>query len=116
MVTATNGTASFVGVSGTIYQIDLYISDVVAAKCTLNPYGAAVAGSDNFWKTPERVTLYDLSIITGPTVMVGLVPLAAGAPLTTYNFRIANFLNSIQSRPKINVKYEAGQNVGFVQY
>jgi hypothetical protein len=117
MVTPTNATASFQGLkTGRFYNIDIYISDVVSAKCTLNAYGAAVAGSDNFVVLPEDAVLIDLSVITGPTVMVGLVPTSNGAPLTQYNFRIANFLSTLTSRTKLGVGFKGGNNIGFIQY
>lgn len=116
MVTATNATATFVGRSGRMYNIDVYISDVVAAFTTLNPYGAAVATSQKFWVAPEDVVLTDLAIVTGPTTMVGLTPTSNDAPLTKYNLRIANFLNTLTTRTKLAIGWKVGNNVSFLQF
>jgi len=117
MVTATNGTATFKGLqSGKVYNVDIYISDVVAATVKLNQFGAAVVGSPSFVRFDEDVALVDLSIITGPTVMVGLYPTSNDVPVSQYNYRIANFLNSIQTRPVVRVGFASGKNIGFIQY
>lgn len=117
MVTPTNGTATFQSLDGMrTYQVDFYISDVVASPCTLTANGKAGTGSLTFWKAPENVVLTDLSIASGPTVMVGLQPTSNDAPIPNYNFRIANFLNSIQTRPRIRVGFKQGNNVGLLQF
>jgi hypothetical protein len=115
MVTATNGTLTFVGASGKVYSIDLYISDVVAAYCTLNPTGKAGTGNNTFWPAPENVTLVDASIATGPTVMVGLLALRDDAPVNGGAIRIANFLNTLTTR-KISIGWQKGQNIAFTQF
>lgn len=115
MVTATNGTATFVGESGKVYNVDIYISDVVAAPVTWGVSGNAAAGSLTFWRAPETVVLTDLSIVTGPTVMVALIPTSNDGVIPGLRFRIANFLNTLTTRPNINVGFQAGRNVGFLQ-
>jgi hypothetical protein len=115
MVTATNGQATFQGESGRMYTIDIYISDVVAADVTFGVSGNAASTSNNYWKAPETVYLVDLSIVTGPTVMVALVPKSNDAIIPNYRFRIANFLSTLAFRPKLSVGWAAGRNIGFVQ-
>jgi len=115
MVTATNGTATFIGISGKLYNIDLYISDVLNAPVTWGVSGNAGATSLTFWRSPERVTLVDLSIITGPTVMTSLVPTSNDGVIPGLRYRIANFLNTLTNRTKLNVSFEAGRNIGFIQ-
>lgn len=116
MVTTTNGTATFQGLNtGKMYNVDIFISDVVAAPATWGVSGNAVAASQNFWRAPEDVVLVDLSIITGPTVMVALIPTSNDAVIPNYRFRIANFLNTLTTRPSVNVGFAAGRNVGLLQ-
>lgn len=115
MVTPTNGTATFMGRSGRKYTVDFYISDVVGAPVTWGVSGNAAAGSLTFWRAPEDVVLTDLSIATGPTVMVALVPTANDGIIPNYRFRIANFLNTLTTRPDVNVGFAAGRNVGMIQ-
>jgi len=115
MVTATNGTATFQGASGQVYSVDFYISDVVAAPCTFGVSGNAAAGSLTFWRAPEQVTLVDLSIATGPTVMVALVPTSNDGVIPGKRFRIANFLNTLTNRPPIRLTWGAGKNIGLLQ-
>lgn len=116
MVTATNATAVFKGLrSGTIYTVDMYISDVVAAPVTFSTSGLATSTSLTFWKAPEDVMLIDLSVISGPTVMVALQPTSNDGIVAGYMFRIANFLNSLATRAPISLGFAAGKNIGFIQ-
>lgn len=116
MVTATNGTLTFKGASGKTYSLDFYISDVVAAYVTINPAGKAGTGNNTFWKCPEPVVLTDMSIASGPTVMVGLQALADDAPIAGASLRIANFLNTLANRPYPGIGFQAGRNVAFTQF
>lgn len=116
MVTATNGTATFVGRSGKTYMVDFYISDVVAAYCTFNPAGAAGTGNNTFWRAPEDVVLTDLAIATGPTVMKGLQALSDDAPISGGALRIAQFLNSLNQRPNPNIGWRMGRNIALIQF
>jgi len=116
MVTTTNGTATFLGLeTGKMYNVDVFISDVVGAPVTWGVSGNAVSTSQNFWRAPENVQLQDLSIVTGPTVMVALVPTSNDAVVPNYRFRIANFLNTLTTRPSITVGFASGRNIGMLQ-
>lgn len=117
MVTPTNGTATFYDLTTRqTFQVDFYISDVVAAPVTFSLTGAAGTGNDNFIRFDHPVVLVDLSIATGPTVMVGLYPKSNGAIVSGSAMRIANFLNTIQSRPRLNIGWAAGKNIQLVQF
>ena len=115
MVTPTYGTAMFKGVSGKIYNVDIYVSDVIGAVTTFDSGNGASSTSLGFWKAPENVSLFDLSLATGPTVMTQLVPTADGGLIPGVRFRIANFLNSLSLRPAIALGFKAGTNVSFTQ-
>jgi len=117
MVTATNGTATFKDLAtGESFQVDIYISDVVGANVTFSQTGLAGTGSDAFVRFDHPVVMTDLSIVTGPTVMVGLVPYSNGQVVNGAAYRIANFLNSIQTRPKIALGFAAGKNIQLKQF
>jgi len=117
MVTPTNGTATFRNLrTGEVIPVDIYISDVVGANVTWSLIGAAGTGTDSFVRFDDPVALVDLSIATGPTVMVGLVPYSNAQLVNGNAFRIANFLNTIQSRPKLALGFAAGKNIQLKQY
>ena len=115
MVTATYGTAVFTGQSGKIYNVDFYIADVVGTAVKFDSGSGAGTGSLPFWKAPEKCLLTDISIVTGPTVMVALVPTADGGTIPGVRFRIANFLNSLATRASVRLGFNAGTNVGFTE-
>lgn len=114
MVTATYGTATFIGQSGKTYSVDLYIADVVATAVKFDAGAGASATSLPFWRVPERCRLVDLAIVTGPTVMTTLVLTANGAP-TGQRYRIAQYLNTLATRSPVNVGFEQGTNFGFTE-
>jgi len=117
MVTPTYGTAVFQGLqSGQTYSVDFYVSDVVGAPVQWDNGNGATTTSGAFWKAPENVALIDLSIATGPTVMVGLIPTSDGFPIGGQRFRIANFLNSLATRAKLALGFRGGKNIGMLQY
>ena len=111
-----NGTLTFVGSSGRIYNIDEYSSDVVAALITLSPNGAAGTGSLTYWRCPEDVVLVDYSIVTGLTDTVGLTMQQDGATVPGSIIRVANHLNTNPFRPKLQIAFPAGALVGAVQF
>lgn len=115
MATATNFTAKFMGVSGTPYFINGYISDVKLAVTTFSPQSVAVAGSPGYVTFKERVRLKDLSIVTGPTVMTALTPTSNENQLQNSSLPIAMFLTTIQNRPELNYGFEAGSRISFIQ-
>ena len=116
MVTATYGTLSFKGLqTGRTYAVDIYISDVAAAPITFDNGSGATATSLVYWKAPENVTLYDISIATGPTVMTNFFMTSDGAQIANTRFRIANFLNTLATRPFTAVSFKQGSNIGAIQ-
>jgi len=117
MVTPTYGTAVFKGLqTGQTYAVDFYVSDVVGAPVQWDNGTGAGASSGPFWKAPENVALVDLSIATGPTVMVGLIPTSDGFPIGGQRFRIANFLNTLATRASLSLGFRQAKNIGMIQY
>ena len=114
MAAAQNGTFIFVGRSGRTYPIDAYFSDVAAAKVTFNPTGLAVAGSDTYWRAPEPVTLIDAAIHTGMTE-TGCVMTEDGATRNGAVIKYVPFLDSVATRPRLNIPFAAGSLIGAIQ-
>lgn len=116
MVTPTYGTANFKGLqTGRTYQVDFYIADVVGTAVKFDSGSGAGTGSLPYWKAPENCILYDVSIATGPTVMTALTLTADGSTIPGVRLRIANFLNSLATRPVLSIGYKAGTNVGAIE-
>lgn len=112
---ARYGTATFRAVnSSNVYNVDVYISDVIGASVNWDSGTGAGTGSLTFWKAPEMVVLSDLSVATGLTDTTTLVPTANGQQLPS-RLRHANFINTITTRPPIQIGYNQGTNVGFIQ-
>lgn len=104
-------TATFVGVqSGMNYSKDVYCSDVVDGLVNFSSGGAAAAGSESFWSPPENVLLVDLSILTGMTDTTALQWTRDSVPTGDVS-RYANHLNTLNSRPRLNVLIAAGQRI-----
>jgi len=116
MVTTTSGTATFIGLqSNRVYSVDMFISDVDKANVTFGIGTTASSTSKTYFKPTEDVVLTDLSIVDGPTVITTLVPTSNDAQLQAYRFRYKNFLNTLTTRPKIQVGFKAGNEVSFIQ-
>lgn len=117
MVTATSANLlSFRGKSGRIYQITAYISDVVGAQVLFSANGASSSTSPGYWRPPEAVLLYSASIITGPTVSVGMVMTSDGAVLAGTQLLYATFLNSLAQTPTMAIPFAAGTLIGANQF
>ena len=108
------GTCTFRGASGTFYAIDIYISDVVAASVTFDSGSGAGAASETFYTFNEVVYLVDFSIVTGLTDTTNFRVTANGKP-TNNVIRYANHLNTLNSRPQLNVGFKAGTRIGGIQ-
>lgn len=116
MVTAENGTVTFLGKSGAVYNLDVYVSDVVAAPLTWSPTSAAVAGSPISFRLPEAGWITDYAVATGNTVAVGIIFGRNGAVLNGTALRSANFLNTLAHRPYLKIPYNAGDFISATQF
>ena len=114
--TPKNATATYIGASGQIYSIDMYVSDVSGALCTFNPSGAAGSTSQNYWRAPESVVLVDLSIESGTADTKGLIWLQDGAIRNGTAMRYTNFLNTLANRAKLNIGFPAGALIQAQQF
>lgn len=105
------GTMVFAGIaSGQAYNKDIYHSDVVAGLVNFSSGGAAGVGTQEHWRPQEDVLLVDYSILTGMTDTTNL-QLTRDAVPTGDILRYANHLNTLNSRPRLNVVFPAGSEV-----
>lgn len=102
--------------TGEKFMISMYVSDVVAAKCTFSKFGQAVAASPTYMVFTDDVDLVDISHTVGNTVSVGVYPTSNDEPIPKKNFVLANFLSTIQTRPSISVGWAAGNQISMTQF
>ena len=108
-------TMLFVGLtSGMHYSKDVYLSDVVNGLVNFSSGGAASATSETFWTPPEPVRLVDFSILTGMTDTT-VIQMTRDSVPTGDLVRYANQLNTLNSRPILNIAFGAGQRVAAIQ-
>jgi len=112
---ARYGTAVFKGQSGRVYNVDLYVSDVASALVNWDSGNGATSTSLTYWKSPENCVLIDLSLASGLTDTTNVVMVSDGAQIPGARLRYANFLNSLATRPAINLGFRAGSNVSAIQ-
>lgn len=100
---------------GSTFVVDTYFSDVNGAVATFDVGAGASATSQQWWTTPEPVTLIDIVLATGmaDTHSFGLT--LNNAPLKGARFQHVPFLNTNVDRPPVCIPIPAGVNVGFVQ-
>jgi len=110
MVTATNGTATFVKDSGETFSVNFYIADVVGTDVKWNLSGLAAAANQAFINAPRNMVLRDLAIKTGPTVMFSLILKRDDVP-TGNVIAISQFLDTLNNRPVLNIPYRAGTKI-----
>jgi hypothetical protein len=115
VATPTNGTFTFQGASGRVYNVDSYSTDVPGAQVTFDSGSGAGAGTNTFWKLPENAVLKDFSIADDLTATVALVLTADGAQVPASRVVIANQLNSLPYRPPMSIGFKAGTNFGAIQ-
>lgn len=111
MAAAQNGVFTFVGKSGRVYQVDGYTADAAGGLWTFNPSGLAVAGSPTYWRSPEAVVLSDFAMHTG-TTQTGLVMTEDGATKNGAVLKYVPQLDTIATRPKLAIPFNAGSLIG----
>lgn len=113
--TPKNASAHFVGRNtGATYTKDIYLSDVAAALANWDSGQGASATSETFWTPPEPVSLVDYSHETGMADTTKVQVTRNGVP-TGNIFRYIVFLTSLNSRPKLNLPFAAGDKIALVQ-
>jgi len=109
------GTFTFVGASGETYQVDAYISDVLAAPINLDGGVGAGTTSPLYWTCPEACTLVDWAVVTGLTDTTNIALVSNGAQLPNKRLRHAVFLTSLNNRPALRIPFKQGSMFGAIQ-
>lgn len=112
---ASNLQVFLVGASGRTYALDGYQPDAVGGLVTMSASGLAGTSSPTSWRAPENCVLKDVSITTGATA-VGITLSVNNAIVNGGQFRTANFLPTLATRPKINIPIRAGDWIGFTNF
>lgn len=112
---ASAGTAVFLGKSGRIFSIDLYIPDAVATLLTFNAAGLAASTSPDTYRVPEDCVLVDVTTATAPTAVGGSLRVNSGV-VNGGTFRWADRLNTLSNRAKFAVPIRAGDFVSVLQH
>jgi hypothetical protein len=114
MVTPTNGTCTFLNRrTGALEKANIYIADAVGTKVKFSTMAKAATTDNAYVQFKDPVTLVDVSILTGPTVIFALVPTSGGTPIPSRLVAIADQLNTLPSRTPINLMFGAGSMIGF---
>jgi len=115
VATPQYGTMQFRGgQTGQLYPIDVYVSDVAAAKLRFDGGSGAGASSDDFVTFNEPVILEDFAVITGTADTEKLRMTANSKPLP-HILRYSVHLNTLNQRPKLMIPFKAGTRISAFQ-
>ena len=112
--TPKTGTMFFRGSKGT-YAISIYLSDVANASATWNAQGTSTSSSNQYWRCPEQVVLYDYAQVTGTADTTSISLQQDGATRSGNVLPYLAYLTSINTRPALNVTFPAGALIGAIQ-
>lgn len=106
--------ATFLGMSGRIYNKDGYFSDVASAAAKWDSGQGASATSAEQWIPPENVVLKDIAIVVGGTDTLKF-QLTRNGVSTGDILRHSVHLNTLANRPVLSIPFGAGQQIGAIQ-
>jgi hypothetical protein len=108
------GAMVFKGASGKTYSVDIYVSDVNAARINWDGGSGAGSTSPTFWKPPENVTLVDFSMVTGclDTEKIRLV--VNGRPLMQV-LRYVPHVTTAANRPTLAIGFLQNSEISAFQ-
>ncbi len=108
-------TLTFIGLrTQKTYSKDVYLSDVVAGQVNIDAGAGAGTTSPEEWTAPEALALTDFAIVTGMTDTKAIQLTRNGVP-TGDILRYANYLNTLNSRPRITIGFRALDRVAAIQ-
>lgn len=114
--TPRSGTFTFRSkASGLTSSVDFYNGDVLAANITLSKQAAAVSTSPTFVTFSEDMILVDASIATGIADTTGII-LTLDDVRTATALRMANYVNTLATRPAVGLLVKAGQRFGGIEF
>lgn len=114
MVAAPQFATMIISNGQTSVNVDVYASDVANSPCTFDSGSGAAAGALGFFKSPISGRIVDFSILTGMTDTTAGRITINNSPCKSV-IRWANQLNTLNSRPALNIPVAAGENIGIVQ-
>lgn len=112
---ASAGTAVFLGKSGRVFAVDVYIPDAVATQLTFNAAGLAASTSPTSYRVPEDCVLIDITTAAAPTAVGGSLRVNSGV-VNGGTFRWADRLNTLSTRAKFAVPIKSGDFVSVLQH
>jgi len=95
-------------------NVDVYCSDVANGLCNFDSGASSSATSQNFFKSPISGKIVDFTILTGMTDTTAGRIIINNSP-TKSVIRWANQLNTLATRPVLNIPINAGENIGIIQ-
>ncbi|MBA7544193.1 hypothetical protein ES705_36545 [subsurface metagenome] len=114
-VTPKNAVFTFLGLmSGAIYPVEAYISDVDGANVTFDSGAGAKSTSEASWTPPEPVQLRDYSQVSGPTVAFKL-RLSINGVNAPGLLRFEMHLSTNPYRPALSLAVPAGARFAAIQ-
>lgn len=109
------GTMVFHGVvTGRVYNVDVYFSDVVDAQTRWDGGGGASANSPDSFTAPEELILNDFSIVTGMTDTTKIQVLRNNQPTGDF-LRYTQHLTTAPVRSPLRLGFRAGVQVRAIQ-
>lgn len=108
------GTMQFRSAGGELIPVDCYVSDVAGQKPRFDGGAGAGAASDDFVTFNTKVILEDFSLITGTADTEKIRLTANGKPLP-HILRYSIHLNTLATRPKLNIPFKAGTRISGLQ-
>ena len=105
---------TFIGVSGSTYNVDAYVSDVNNALVNLDGGAGASSTSPTYWIAPENCTLVDYSMVTGTADTEKVRVLVNGKSLTNI-LRYDTNLTTLAKRQAVSIGIKKGAQVSFIQ-
>lgn len=115
--TPKTGTLHFRGLSsGTTYSKPFYNADVAGTLCRIGIVGATpgATGGEDYTVFSENVVLYDVSVVTGIVDTANMLVLA-DFNATPYSVNWASHVNTLATRPSLNIGFKAGTRISLQQ-
>ena len=117
MATAKTGTLHFRGLqSGKTFTKAIYNADIANTLCRISIAGVTpgATGGTDYAVFPEDVLLYDCAFVTGITDTANLLILA-DFNATPFSINWASHVNTLATRPALNIGFKRGTRVSFQQ-
>jgi hypothetical protein len=115
--TPKTGAVMFMGLSTkTTYTKAIYNADTAGTYCRIDN-GAGTPGATggaDFCVFPEAVQLFDASFVTGIVDTANLRVMADYNP-TSYVINWASHVNTLATRPALNIRFKAGTRISLQQ-